>query len=409
MKKIEITKQQARRFILTHQCLLPPRTISGKQDILDFFNRVGCIQYDPLNIVGNNPALVLQSRVKDFKPEILDEMLYTDRTLVDNWDKMMAIYPVTDRPYFHYRQLEAAKRDRRRNADYSLAVIPGILKEIEEKGPLSSIDFEHDRKVAWSWGPTRLAKVALDDLYYQGELVIHHKLNTRKFYDLASRHIPDDILHAPDPHKTHEEYQDWHVHRRLRSLGLAWSRSGIWPWIHKTGTKERVATLERLADRGKVVRVQVDDIKYPFYISGLDVKILGETASKNEIPQQAAIIAPLDNLMWDRELINDLFGFSYRWEVYKPVKDREYGYYVLPVLYGDRFIARFEPERDRKSGTLVIKNWWWEKGVEVTQDIKEALKECFNDFMDYLGITKLKINKRVTDRAGLDWTLRDYD
>jgi uncharacterized protein YcaQ len=403
MRTVEITRSQARRFILTHQCLLPPRTISGKQDILDFFQRVGCIQYDPLNIVGNNPELVLQSRVRGFKPGILEEMLYTDRTLIDDWDKMMAIYPVTDRPHFHYRQIEAAKRDRRRNADHTLAVIPEIRKEIEERGPLSSLDFDHDRKVAWSWGPTRLAKVALDDMYYQGELVIHHKLNTRKFFDLASRHIPAEILNAPDPHRTHEEYQDWHVHRRLRSLGLAWNRAGIWPWIHGTGTRERVAVLERLVDRNKVVQIKVEDIKYPFYVSSMDLQLLNKLNSENKIPQQAAIIAPLDNLMWDREMIKELFRFNYRWEVYKPVKEREYGYYVLPVLYGEKFIARFEPGRDQKSGALVIKNWWWEKDVEITQDIKNALKNCFSDFLDYLGTDKLKINKRLVDREGLDW------
>ena len=403
METIEITRSHARRFILTHQCLLPPRTVSGKQDILDFFNRVGCIQYDPLNIVGNNPELVLQSRFKNFKPEILEQMLYTDRTLVDDLDKMMAIYPVKDRPYFHYRQLEEAKRDRRRNADHTLAVIPEIRKEIEERGPLSSIDFDHDRKVAWSWGPTRLAKVALDDMYYQGELVIHHKLNTRKFYDLASRHIPADILNAPDPHRTHEEYQDWHVHRRLRSLGLAWSRAGIWPWIHKTGTKERVAILERLVERGEIENVKIEEIKYPFYVSRMDISTLEKSMKMDDILQQAAIIAPLDNLMWDRELINALFGFNYRWEVYKPVKEREYGYYVLPVLCGERFIARFEPGRDQKNGALVIKDWWWEKDVEITPDIQNALKNCFGDFLDYLDTDKLKINKRIVDREGLDW------
>lgn len=403
MITMEITRSQARRFVLTHQCLLPPRAISGKQDILDFFQRVGCIQYDPLNIVGSNPELVLQSRVRSFKPEILGEMLYTDRTLVDNWDKMMAIYPVKDRPHFHYRQIEAAKRDRRRNADHTLAVIPEIRKEIEERGPLSSIDFDHDRKVAWSWGPTRLAKVALDDMYYQGELVIHHKLNTRKFYDLANRHIPAEILNASDPHRTHEEYQDWHVHRRLRSLGLAWSRAGIWPWIHRTSTKERIATLERLVDHGKVAEVKIEELRYPFYVSSRDLPVLEEAGKMDEIPQKAAIIAPLDNLMWDRELIKALFGFNYRWEVYKPVKEREYGYYVLPVLWGDRFIARFEPGRDKKNGALVIKNWWWEKDADVTQNVRDALKDCFNDFLDYLGITKLKVNKKLVDREGLGW------
>ncbi|UCD08713.1 MAG: YcaQ family DNA glycosylase [Dehalococcoidales bacterium] len=405
MKKIEITKKQARRFILTHQNLLPPRTISGKQEILNFFQRIGCIQYDPLNIVGNNPELVLQSRIKGFKPGILEEMLYTDRTLVDDWDKMMAIYPVTDRPHFRYRQLEAAKRDRRRNADYTLAVIPEILQEIKERGPLSSIDFDHDRKVAWSWGPTRLAKVALDDMYYQGELVIHHKLNTRKFYDLASRHIPAEILKAPDPHETHEDYQDWHVHRRLRGLGLAWSRSGIWVWIHRTRTKERVAILERLVNRGEIAEVKIEEIRYPFFVSSMDLSTLEETGKMNEISHQAAIIAPLDNLMWDRELIKILFGFNYRWEVYKPVKEREYGYYVLPVICGDRFIARFEPGRDKNNGALVIKNWWWEKDVELTQDIKNALKDCFNDFLDYLGTTRLKINKKLVDREDLNCLL----
>jgi uncharacterized protein YcaQ len=315
---------------------------------------------------------------------------------------MIAIYPVTDRPYFHYRQLEAANRDRRRNADHTLAVVPEIRKEIEEKGPLSSIDFDHDRKVDWSWGPTRLVKVALDDLYYQGELVIHHKVNTRKFYDLAGRNIPDEILNAPDPHRTHEEYQDWHVHRRLRSLGLAWSRSGIWPWIHRTNTKERVVTLDRLMDRGEIARIKIEEIRYPFYISSKDLSTLEETRERDEIPQQAAIIAPLDNLMWDRELIKDLFGFHYRWEVYKPVKEREYGYYVLPVICGDRFIARFEPGRDSKSGALVIKNWWWEKDVKVTQEIQNALKDCFQEFLHYLSTNKLKISKKLVDREGLN-------
>jgi uncharacterized protein YcaQ len=133
----------------------------------------------------------------------------------------------------------------------------------------------------------------------------------------------------------------------------------------------------------------------------MDLSTLEESMKMDDIPQQAAIIAPLDNLMWDRELINALFGFNYRWEVYKPVKDREYGYYVLPVLYGDRFIARFEPGRDKKNDSLLIKNWWWEKDIDVTQDIQDALKDCLIDFIDYLGTTKLKISKKLADREGL--------
>jgi uncharacterized protein YcaQ len=200
--------------------LLPPYEVYGKEGIIEFINRVGCIQFDPLNIVGNNPELVLQSRVKDFRPNLLQELLYTDRKLLDGWDKMMAIYRTEDWPYFHYRQRDAAKRSQRRDSDVVKAIFPQVRKAIEKRGPLSSIDLDHDQKVDWSWGPTRLAKVALDDLYYLGELIIHHKVHTRKVYDLASRHIPAEVLSAPDPHKTGGHYHDWHVLRRIGGVGL---------------------------------------------------------------------------------------------------------------------------------------------------------------------------------------------
>jgi uncharacterized protein YcaQ len=227
-------------------------------------------------------------------------------------------------------------------------------------------------------------------------------VNTRKFYDLASRYIPEEILNAPDPHATHDEYRDWHVHRRLRGLGLAWGRSGLWSGIHGTGTKERQVALMRLQERGEIAEVRIENIRHPFYISGTDLPAL-ETSETEEIPARAAIIAPLDNLLWDRELIKELFGFSYRWEVYKPVAERDYGYYVLPVLYGDRFIARFEPGRDRKNGDLEIKNWWWEKGIEQTPEMRQALHDCFSDFLNYLGTVKLKIRRKLVGREGLDW------
>ena len=136
---------------------------------------------------------------------MLQELLYEDRKLVDAWDKMMAIYRTGDWPYLHYRQREAARLSARRNTDAIKEIIPRVRRAIEERGPLSSIDLDHDRKVDWAWGPTRLAKVALENMYYTGELIIHHKVHTRRFYDLASRHIPKEIFNAPDPHETQEE------------------------------------------------------------------------------------------------------------------------------------------------------------------------------------------------------------
>jgi uncharacterized protein YcaQ len=111
----------------------------------------------------------------------------------------------------------------------------------------------------------------------------------------------------------------------------------------------------------------------------------------------------LDNLLWDRQLIKELFGFEYKWEVYKPVTERNYGYYVLPVLYGDRFVARFEPGRDKKNNALVIKNWWWEPEVERNAGMNEDLRDCFQRFKSYLSVESIRIDEPALKQAGLDW------
>jgi hypothetical protein len=107
------------------------------------------------------------------------------------------------------------------------------------------------------------------------------------------------------------------------------------------------------------------------------------------------ILAPLDNLLWDRKLIAALFGFDYKWEVYTPAADRRYGYYVLPLLYEDRFIGRFEPVANRKSGELVVENWWWEQGVTPNQEMTAALKRCLSAFVRFLKLQALVPGKAL--------------
>jgi uncharacterized protein YcaQ len=189
MEQVSITNQQARRFILAHQGLWPPHAKMGKTGILDFIRRVGCIQFDPLDIVGQNPVLVLQSRIADFQAVMLQELLYHDRQLLDGWDKNMSIYPVEDWPYFS-RHRKNALGSSKKSEEAIQPVLTQVRQAIEERGPLSSIDLEFDQTVDWSWAPTRLARAALEYMFFSGELVIHHRIHTRKVYDLTSRHIP---------------------------------------------------------------------------------------------------------------------------------------------------------------------------------------------------------------------------
>ena len=403
MADLALTQSQARKFLLAWQNLWPPRSLHGKQGALDFIRKVGCIQFDPLDITGKNAELVLQSRVADFTPAMLDELLYKDRMLLDGFDKMMAIYSVEDWPYFRRRRESA--RNELRSQESVGTVAPHIRKAIEERGPLSSIDLDHNEKVGWWWGPTSLSRAALESMYLTGELVIHHKVHTRKVYDLAERHIPPALFRAPEPNPTDDQYHDWYVLRRLGSAGMLWDRSGQ-TWLTAVNSPRRIKVIQRLIERGTILALQVEGIEVLFYMRSEDKAFLDDILASPEPPTQAVFIAPLDNLMWERSLIASLFGFDYRWEVYTPPKKRKYGYYVLPVLYGDRFVARFEPVREKKTGTLAIKNWWWEPDITPAEDMLAALEDCFTHFCTFLGVKRVQMDGYASEPTDLAWLTR---
>jgi len=403
LKTLTLTRQQARRCLLAHQGLWPPFALAGKAGALEYIRRAGCIQFDPLDIAGRNPELVLQARVADFRSAMLEELLYQDRALLDGWDKMMSIYALEDWPYFRRRR-EDALRHYGHDGRPATEILPQVRQAIATRGPLSSIDLDFNRTVDWAWAPTRIARAALESMYTWGELVIHHKVHTRKVYDFAHRHISHVLLAAPDPNETEAGYHDWYVLRRLGSVGLMWGKGGD-AWLGMDGIKgqERQAALARLLEAGKVVTVEVAGLDAPLYMRRADSASLDRALDGEAPPCCAVILAPLDNLLWDRRFIEALFDFRYRWEVYKPVGEREYGYYVLPILYGDRFVARFEPGRDKRNGALIVKNWWWEPGVTPSDEMRAALRDCFARFLALRGLTELRIDRETAERAAIDW------
>jgi len=386
MDAIQITKTQARRFMLKYHGLYGKRLHRGKIGILEYIRKVGCIQYDPLNIVGHNQELVLQSRIDGFNPAMLRELLYDDRLLVDGWDKVMSIYLTSDWPYFsRYR---ASRLEWLGSPDKPVVpFLPLIRNELQQRGPLSSIDLGYDEAVGWPWGPARVSRAALESMWFWGELIIHHKVHTRKYYDFASRYLPEELLNAPDPNETFEQYRDWRIYRRIGGTGFLWDRPGdAWLEIPETRTPERRESIQRLLTSGKLSEINVEGIKAPLYMRTCDMSVLEEIRHDSRTPSlRTHILAPLDNMLWDRRLVKEIFDFDYRWEVYKPQSERDYGYYVLPVLCGDRFIARFEPGFDKKSKILVIKNWWWEAGIKPTKAMQRELSKCFALFAEYLG------------------------
>ena len=396
---ITLTNRQARRFLLFHQGLWPPYRLQGKSGILAYIERVGCIQFDPLNIVGRNPELVLQSRIEDFNPSMLEGLLYEDRQLLEGWDKMMSIYGVADWPYFNRRRTAARERF---SAHPIKEILPLVRTTLMRQGPISSLDLDIHEVVDWSWAPTRMARAALESMYWWGELVIHHRINTRKVYDFSRNHLQGELLEAEDPNMTEEAYQDWYVLRRIGSVGLLWGKSGgAWLGMPGIKSKERNRAISRLLQEGRLLEVQVTGISQPLYMRSDDKGELETLLYSSSPSLRATFLAPLDNLIWDRRLVETLFGFVYRWEVYKPKEEREYGYYVLPVIYGDRFVARFEPGRDKQSGDIIVINWWWEPGVKVSSRMRSAIKTCFRRFSQYLGADHIRYDGNRDDNFNL--------
>ncbi len=382
-----MTKKQARQFILAYQGLLPVRNLKRKQGIVDYVKKVGCIQFDPLNKVGENPHLVLQSRVKNYRKQMLEELLYSERKLLDGWDKNQSIYSIEDWPFFsRYRERAYQRYSNKKGVR---EVLPAVRDLLHKRGAISSLDLDFDEKVDWSWTPTRAARAALDSMYSWGELIVHNRIGTRKVYDFSKKHILDEIISLEDPNETDDSYYDWHVKRRICSIGMIWPLSGSTAWLGIMGLKKKVLidAIDRLLDKKEVLEINVEEIKHPLYIPAEEEMLLKNALdNKIQVSDQAALIAPLDNLLWDRKLIKELFDFEYVWEVYKPVQEREYGYYVLPFLYRDELIARCEPVCNNEKSELIIENWWWENEVVVTDEIKEALSMCLNKFKEYLDL-----------------------
>lgn len=308
MSDIRITKEEARRFLIEYQMIGGFNIKDAKGGIMEYFRRVRSIQFDPLYVAGYNHDLVLQARVDGYKSEMLKELMYLEFKLIDQWDKNMSICITEDWPYF----------SRFRNgyikwcADNENTV--GFIKnEIMKKGAVCSSDFTFNDKVRWHYGLTRLSRAALEGMHYAGMLVIHHKNKTRKYYDFAERHIPEEYFNIPHPNVTNDQYDDWFVLRRISSIGMLWNRpSDTWLGRGSFKAHERSNAFKRLMDRNEIIEIMVDGIKHPLFIRNSNMFLLEKVRQNQQIQPRVKILAPLDNMLWDRNLALELFDFEYQ-------------------------------------------------------------------------------------------------
>ena len=390
---IQLTNLQARRFLLAKHGLLGPQRFTGKAGALAYIRQCGCIQFDPVDVCGKNAELVLQARIGPTAKKVLYELLYKDRALFDYTDKNQAILPVEDWPYFS-RYRRAARENGLCFAELT-ALEPAAKEYIRANGPVCSDELPIAGEVHWhsvihwsgNWhGTGKAARSVLEQLYSTGELVIHHKAGARKYYDLAWRHIPGELLNAADPLPDDAGYLSWRVLRRIGAVGLLWNHpSDAWLHIQNMDNAARHEIFRRLESDGRITAVQVEGLKTPLYLCSEDLPLLEEVLHTDKFRPRCEVLAPLDCLLWDRKLIKALFGYHYTWEIYTPAEKRQYGYYVLPLVYGDALVGRVEAAADTANGVLRVKNIWFEDGVRRTKALQTAVEKCMQRLARFNG------------------------
>ncbi len=386
-----ITRLQATRFILAKQGLIGSYRFTGKEGAYEYVRHAGCIQFDPVDVCGKNAELTLQSRVKGFKKSMLSDLLYKDRKLVDYADKELSIWPTEDWPYF------SAYRDISLQMSASFEGLQELKEKaiayIKENGPVCSDTLPIEGEIYWhstmhwsgNWHKkSQAARSVLEQLYTDGELIIHHKNGSRKYYDLAEKYIPSAILKADNPCQNDLDFLSWQVLRRIGAVGLLWDKNSPAFLGIELKADTRKAVFASLAADKRILPVMVEGIKAQFYYRAEDEELMRDILEERaDLKPRMSFIAPLDPLLWDKALILSLWDFRYSWEIYTPADKRKYGYYTLPIIYGDRFVGRIEAVPNRKEGVLYVKDLWWEPGVRQTKAMNAALERALKNFAKF--------------------------
>ena len=384
IKPREISKDVARRFLILRQSFLQGKR--GKNGTLEAIKRLECVQKDPIKVVHRNHHLVLHSRVVDYKPAYLEELLYKDRRLFEYWCNEKSIIPIEDFPYFRYRMQNPSQfhspfyeRIKARRKELKDA-ISHVLSEIRKHGPLSAREFKQKGKIKG-----RVATRVLNLLWDCGNLMIHHVEGNRRYYDLTERVLPPNVLEVETPSR--EEYKQFMVQKYMRAYGLIDTRNWRFGWL-PLKAPQRKTTVKEMVEENKLCPVKIEGVKHVYYVLNEHLSIIEN--SDAAMSEKVHFIAPLDNLIWNRRMISEIFDFNYAWEVYKVPEKRVYGYYVMPLLYGTRFIGRLDPKLDRQNKKMIINSILLEE-KDFDKDLISELAETLQRFLEFHDAPRVSI------------------
>ena len=401
---MKVTAEAARRFLVARHALTPARSLEGELDaVLEIFRRWGSIQYDPLAVAGRSHDLVLHARVADYEPAWCDA-LYERREIFEAHNKGLSLVRMSELPWFRGTWSRAAARTLAENAE----VAERVLERVRADGPLSSLDFESERGSTTDWFglPTNTVRAVLEALATTGVLGLARRDGTRRYYDVSERLVPADVLAHEVPlteQLRHKLLSRYRTHGLLGAGGGGDVFSGLGPakpdprWPEYPG---RTALREELVAAGELVPVNVEGIRGKRLVMRGDVDLL---ANPPEPAPTVAFLSPFDPLVWDRSLLGSLFGFDYVWELFLPPAKRRWGWYVLPLVFGDRLVGRIEPRIDRASGSVQVIGAWWEGGAAPrrVEGFVDAMRDALRAYLRFAGATRVEWSPHLTTERRL--------
>ncbi len=375
---LRIAAPVARRFLVLRHLLAPPRALpADPASVLAVVDRLGSLQFDPLEVAGRNHDLVLHARVPGYRRAWTDGLLYEDRVLFEAYNKGLSILPVAELPFHRLTWDRARARHEGGAFDEHAPLVEELLDRLRREGTLSPTDVRPRETIDWYWRPTNQVRAILEALAEAGIIGISRREGNRRVYDLVERLYPADLLAE---RRSERESLRHRLLSRYRAHGLLGSggQAELWLGLGKAGhdpeNPERPTRTElrgELLERGLLNPAVIDGVRGERFLLTAELPLLAqadrevaEAHPPGGEPPGVAFLAPLDPLAWDRDLLRSLFDFDYRWEVYVPEAKRRWGYYVLPLLFGDRFVGRIEPRIERRERSVRIERLLWEDGFD---------------------------------------------
>ena len=362
----------------------------GKEGVARAIERLGYVQIDTIAVVHRAHHHVLWTRCPDYEPGMLHELQAVDRRVFEYWAHAIAYLPISDYRYFVPQMNRIRDRGTAWMRDWRAEhgdVIDAVLERIRAEGALTSKDFEPPpgtkRGTWWDWKP---AKRALELLFWQGDLMIAERRGFQKVYDLTERVLPAGVDATPP---TDEECGRFQVRRALQALGIACDRE-ILEFVKAAEKPVVREALTDLAEAGEVVAVDVE---------GSGDRVCYALAERLEEPIErptepcVRILSPFDGLIIQRSRTEWLFDFNYTLECYLPQTKRKYGYFVLPILFGDRLVGRLDPKADRKAGKLIVRKLWLEPWFEATDDFLSHLAATLVRFAGFNDCASVMVER----------------